>query len=180
MKSRSHETVMLGSCLQAQQSITNSVRGCLSHEGWVSSWGSFSLCSIFMPAYLVGRTNLGLKVLWVGWCPSPSTGSPAWIQEIETDAETHSWTLGRAQGVLWKRQDRIEWTREIKDTTTRSTKSTNLGQWGLTETEPPIKGLEYCLLVRLSLSAFISCNNTMHLVAPHIKKKSLHFPTFDW
>ena len=37
---------------------------------------SFSLCSIFVPAFLVDRTNFGLKVLWVGCCPYLSTGSP--------------------------------------------------------------------------------------------------------
>jgi hypothetical protein len=32
------KTVLLGSCLQAYQSIINSVRGCFSPMGWVSSW----------------------------------------------------------------------------------------------------------------------------------------------
>ena len=32
---------MLSSCQQAQKSIINSVRGWLSHIGWVQSWGSY-------------------------------------------------------------------------------------------------------------------------------------------
>ena len=40
---------------------------------------SISLCYIFVSVLLVGRINFGLKVIWVGWCPYPSTGSPAWL-----------------------------------------------------------------------------------------------------
>jgi hypothetical protein len=40
---------------------------------------SFSLCSIFVPALLLDRTNFGLKVLWVSWCSYPEV--PAWLQE---------------------------------------------------------------------------------------------------
>ena len=36
---------------------------------------SFSLCSIFVPAFLLYRTNCGSKVLWVGWYPNLSIGS---------------------------------------------------------------------------------------------------------
>jgi hypothetical protein len=35
---------------------------------------SFSLCSIFVPIFLLDRTNFGSKVLWVGWCPYPPLG----------------------------------------------------------------------------------------------------------
>ena len=46
---------------------------------------SLSLCSIFVSACLVGRAHiLGSKVLWVFWCPYPSTGSPALLQEVVT------------------------------------------------------------------------------------------------
>jgi hypothetical protein len=38
---------------------------------------SLNLCSILISVLLVGRTNLGMKVLWVGWCPYASTGSLA-------------------------------------------------------------------------------------------------------
>ena len=61
----SQETVMLGSCLQAEQSIINSVRAWLSHMGWVSSWGSHwladsSVCdSSLFPKHLVGKTTFG-------------------------------------------------------------------------------------------------------------------------
>ena len=41
---------------------------------------SFVLCSIH--AFLLDRTNLGSKVLWVDWYPYPSTGDPAWLQEV--------------------------------------------------------------------------------------------------
>ena len=40
---------------------------------------SLGLWSIFVPAHLVGKTHFGFKVLWVGWYPYPSTGSPAWL-----------------------------------------------------------------------------------------------------
>lgn len=43
---------------------------------------SFNLSSIFIPVYLVGRDIFGWKVLWVGCCPPPSTGNPAWLQEV--------------------------------------------------------------------------------------------------
>ena len=35
---------------------------------------SLSLCSIFVPAFLLDRANFESKVLWVGWCSSVSTG----------------------------------------------------------------------------------------------------------
>ena len=34
---------------------------------------------------------------------------------------------------------RIKGDREVKDTTRKPTESTNLGPWGLTETEPPTR-----------------------------------------
>lgn len=40
---------------------------------------SLILCDIFVPAFPVGRINFGLKVVWVGWSPYSSTGSPAWL-----------------------------------------------------------------------------------------------------
>jgi hypothetical protein len=62
----SQETVMLGSCLQAQQSIICSVRDWLSYMGCMSSWVSHWLAipSIFIPAHLVGRTNFGSQICW--------------------------------------------------------------------------------------------------------------------
>jgi hypothetical protein len=36
---------------------------------------------------------------------------------METDAETHSQTLARAQRILWKREGRVEAARGVKDTT---------------------------------------------------------------
>jgi hypothetical protein len=44
-----------------------------------------SLCSIFFLAHLVGRTHFGSNTLWVS-CPYSSTGSPAWLQEVATQA----------------------------------------------------------------------------------------------
>ena len=41
-----------------------------------------SLCSIFVPAFLVDWINLGLKVLWVGLCPYLSTKISVWIQKV--------------------------------------------------------------------------------------------------
>ena len=45
---------------------------------------SFRLCSIFVPAFLADRTNLGLKFLWVDQCPYPFTKGPVWLQEVTT------------------------------------------------------------------------------------------------
>jgi hypothetical protein len=58
---------------------------------------------------------------------------------METDAEIHSQTLGRAQENLYKSEGRIVGDRKIKNTSRRPTESTNLGSWGLTETKPPMK-----------------------------------------
>ena len=58
---------------------------------------------------------------------------------METVVETHSQTFGRAWGVLWKGGERNEGVRGVKDTTRKPTESTNLGPWGLRETETPIK-----------------------------------------
>ena len=49
---------------------------------------SFNLLSIFIPEQLVGRINFGSKVLWMGWCPPLSTGSPTRIQEVDTSVST--------------------------------------------------------------------------------------------
>ena len=44
-----------------------------SHFGSVIGW----IGSILVSVLIEGRTSFGAKVLWVGWCPYPSTGSPA-------------------------------------------------------------------------------------------------------
>jgi hypothetical protein len=41
-----------------------------------------NFCSIFIPAHLIDRTNFGLKVLCVVWCPYPSIGILSWLQEV--------------------------------------------------------------------------------------------------
>ena len=57
-------------------------------------WGHFlSLCCIFVPAFLVNRTNFGSKVLWVGWHPYHSTLGTAWLQKV-TISESISPFLG--------------------------------------------------------------------------------------
>jgi hypothetical protein len=43
---------------------------------------SFSVWSIFVPAFLLDSTNFGSKVLWVSWCHYCFTVGPAWIQEM--------------------------------------------------------------------------------------------------
>jgi hypothetical protein len=89
----SQGTVMLGSCLQAQQSVINSVRGWRSHMDGSQVGaviGFLHLCSIFIPAYLVGKTNFGLKVFWVDWCHLTTSGSPAWLQEGATSVSISS------------------------------------------------------------------------------------------
>jgi hypothetical protein len=52
---------MLCSCLQAEQSIINSVRGWLSPTEWVSSWASHWLT---IPS--VSSLSLSLHILWAG------------------------------------------------------------------------------------------------------------------
>ena len=46
---------------------------------------------------------------------------------METDAETHSQTLGRAQGIYGRVGDRTEGARGVKENTRKPTESTNLG-----------------------------------------------------
>jgi hypothetical protein len=64
---------MLGSCLQAQHSITKCHELVTAH-GMDPKLGSsllshlFSLCIIFVPAFLLDRNNFGSKILKVGWC----------------------------------------------------------------------------------------------------------------
>jgi hypothetical protein len=38
----------------------------------------------FVLAHFGSRTYFGLKVLWAGWYPYPSTYSPAWLLEVAT------------------------------------------------------------------------------------------------
>jgi hypothetical protein len=75
---------MLDSCLQAKQSIINSVRDWCLRMGWVGYCLAIPTVSAPspMPAFLVDRMVLGLKVLWVGWCLYHSTRVPAWLQEV--------------------------------------------------------------------------------------------------
>jgi hypothetical protein len=65
---------------------------------------SLKFCSIYIPAHLVGRINFGLKVLWVGWSPPPSTGSlrsdqplqsscPQLVGVSDRDTPIDSWEL---------------------------------------------------------------------------------------
>ena len=106
---------MLGSCLQAQQSIINSIRGWLSHMEWVSSWGSHwlaipSVCYIFIPANLVGRTKFGLNVLWWVDVPLPPLevllGYKRWpfqssyLPAGRNLSQSHPYRLPRASPVL--------------------------------------------------------------------------------
>jgi hypothetical protein len=53
---------------------------------------------------------------------------------METDADTHSQTLGRSEGSLLKRRREIVGDREVKDNERKSTESINKSQ-GLTDTE---------------------------------------------
>ena len=39
---------------------------------------------------LIERTHFGLKVLWVGYCPYPSTESSAGLEEIATSGSISS------------------------------------------------------------------------------------------
>jgi hypothetical protein len=56
---------------------------------------SLHLCSIFNLAYFIGRTHFRLKALWVSYCLYPSTGSPAWLEEVAASGSIG--TLGPPQ-----------------------------------------------------------------------------------
>lgn len=65
----------------------SSVRCGLSLVAWVSSWTSHWLATPTssvppLPQHLSGRTNCRSEVLWLGWCPSPSTGNLGWFQKM--------------------------------------------------------------------------------------------------
>ena len=79
---------MLGFCAQAYQTIINSV-GLDKLSNLDSHWLAVpSVYNIFIPEYLVSKTNLGLKFLWVDLCSPPFPGSPAWPQELATSVST--------------------------------------------------------------------------------------------
>jgi hypothetical protein len=42
----------------------------------------FSVCSIFVPAFLLDRKKFGLKFLQIVLCSYLSTGVPAWLWEV--------------------------------------------------------------------------------------------------
>jgi hypothetical protein len=54
----------------------------LSQVGLVISWPFLQPTPSSVPVFFVDRINLGLKVLWVGWCLYRSTGIPVWLQEV--------------------------------------------------------------------------------------------------
>lgn len=63
---------MLGSCLQAQHGIHNSVkvgacRGMSARLGWSLVGHCFSLCFIIIPAFHLYRNNFGSNIWKVGW-----------------------------------------------------------------------------------------------------------------
>ena len=78
------------SCLQASQSIINTVSDQCFPRGWVSSWASYWLAVALVsapspvPTFLIERIKFGLEILWVGQCLYCSTGAPAWLQEVVT------------------------------------------------------------------------------------------------
>ena len=91
----------------AKQSITNNIRTsvlvhrlCLKmNQSLVGS--SLNLCSIFYLVYFVGRTNLGLKVLWVGCCPPPSWKfclDRRWLLQ-SPDPLVEEWEIGSREPV---------------------------------------------------------------------------------
>lgn len=69
----SQETVILGSCLQAQQSIVNSARGWLSHLGW-GHWLPIpqSLVHLY-PCASCRQDKFGVESFLGGLMPPPST-----------------------------------------------------------------------------------------------------------
>ena len=69
---------------------------------WLLVGRSLSLCSIFVPAFLLDSINFVLKLLWVGWCSYLFTGSPAWLQDIGLDfsKSTLIWVLKASTSLL--------------------------------------------------------------------------------
>lgn len=76
----SQMTVILCSCLEIED-IPLIVLGWTLSQGVGLKLGqsllvfSLNFCAIFNPAYLVDKRNCCSKVLWLGWCSSPSIGS---------------------------------------------------------------------------------------------------------
>lgn len=50
---------------------------------WSLVGHSHKFCAIIAPTHLVGRTDCRWKVLWLGWCPSPTTESLVWLQKMD-------------------------------------------------------------------------------------------------
>jgi hypothetical protein len=48
---------------------------------------------------------------------------------MEAVAKTHRQTSGRVQEVFWESKDRIEQTRQVKDTTRRPPTESTVGPW---------------------------------------------------
>ena len=72
---------------------------------------------------ITGDSLLYLQIVDYHNCPLRVS-----IQHLtETDAETHSLTLDRAEEVFWKRGERIESLRMNRESVRRSSESTNLG-----------------------------------------------------
>jgi len=50
--------------------------------GWLFVGYSFSVFSFLTLHFFLDRTNLRSKVLWVHWCPYPSSRGPACVQKL--------------------------------------------------------------------------------------------------
>jgi hypothetical protein len=79
----SQRTAILGSCLQAQHSITNSARvWCLS-MGWLVPGQPFLQSLLhFCPWISFRHEQFSSKTLMVGWWPHSSTGGPVYVLEV--------------------------------------------------------------------------------------------------
>ena len=53
-----------------------------SQVGLVICWPFLQTLLYLCPCIHLDRTYFGWKVLWVGWCPYPSSGDPTWLQEV--------------------------------------------------------------------------------------------------
>lgn len=47
------------------------------------------LCAFISTAHLTSRAGCGLKVLWLSWCSSPTTGRLAWIHKMAAQTLCH-------------------------------------------------------------------------------------------
>lgn len=59
---------------------------------------SHKFCAIIAPAHLAVRTDCWLKVIWLGWCPSPMTASLTQFQKMNSSGSVSFISRSPRQG----------------------------------------------------------------------------------